>query len=249
MKAAADLVEHAAGRHAVQRAQRKPSEPGQPRHAAVPEQERDARGVGELWGRAEPAVVLVGHVQQVDGGLVGRGPVECGSPRGRRAGRLGPPHSLDELFGVGGHVGAVLGPRLRKPPHDASKAAPPPHVRWRKVRAGVERLLVRREEHAQRPAALSGGHLARLLVHVVDVGALLAIDLYGHEMLVEQGRYRLVLERLVGHYVAPVARAVPHAQKDRLVLPLGPLQGRVVPGMPPHGVRGVLEQVGAGLEA
>ena len=56
----------------------------------------------------------------------------------------------------------------------------------------------------------------------------------------------VVLERLVGHHVAPVARRVPDGQQDRHVARrrLGQRLGR--PLLPVHRVVGVLAQVGAG---
>jgi len=47
--------------------------------------------------------------------------------------------------------------------------------------------------------------LDRAHVDLVDVGPLLAVDLDVDEELVHEARRRLVLERLVGHHVAPVA--------------------------------------------
>src|SRR5690606_10284351 len=57
-----------------------------------------------------------------------------------------------------------------------------------------------------------------------------------------------VLEGLLLHDVAPVARGVADRQEDRAAQPLGGLEGLVAPRAPVHGVVGVLAQVGAGLE-
>ena len=53
----------------------------------------------------------------------------------------------------------------------------------------------------------------------VDVGALLAVDLHVDEQLVHQLRGRRVLEALVRHHVAPVARRVADRDEHRLVEP------------------------------
>ena len=56
-----------------------------------------------------------------------------------------------------------------------------------------------------------------------------------------------VLERLVRHHVAPVARRVPDRQQDRLVLGAGPGERLLAPRVPVDRVVGVLAQVRAGL--
>ncbi len=76
------------------------------------------------------------------------------------------------------------------------------------VRAAVERASVRRAEHRHGPAALPGHRLRRGHVDGVDVRPFLAVDLHVHEQLVHHGRGVGVLERLVGHDMAPVARRV-----------------------------------------
>ena len=64
-----------------------------------------------------------------------------------------------------------------------------PHLRRRrKVGAAVERLQLRRQPDAHRPAARSGRRLHERHVDAIDVGPLLAIDLDRHEVLVEHAR-------------------------------------------------------------
>src|SRR4029079_18698939 len=64
------------------------------------------------------------------------------------------------------------------------------------------------------------------------------------EMLVEELRDLLVLERFVLHDVAPVARRVADGEEDRLVLLLGLGKGLRTPGVPVHRVVGMLQEVG-----
>ncbi len=78
----------------------------------------------------------------------------------------------------------------------------------REVGAEVERLLAGGQEHGHRPAPLPGRRLDRLHVDGVDVRPLLPVDLDGDEPLVEVRRRAVVLEGLVGHHMAPVARCV-----------------------------------------
>jgi len=99
-------------------------------------------------------------------------------------------HGLRDLFR------RLRGPRPLLPPDaiqlledaaetDARAALP---VAGGKVGAGEERLALRREEDAHRPAAVLGEHLDGLHVDGVHVGALLAIDLHRHEALVQDPR-------------------------------------------------------------
>ena len=115
------------------------------------------------------------------------------------------------------------------------------------VGSPIERLAARRQEDGHRPAAVPRQRLYRLHVEGVEVGALLAIDLDRHEQVVDQGGGRLVLERLVGHDVAPVAGRIADREEDRLVL--GPREGErlLAPRIPIDRVVPVLEQIGARL--
>ena len=89
----------------------------------------------------------------------------------------------------------------------------------REIRAAEERRAVRRQEHRQRPAAgAPREQRMRGLVDLVEVGALLAVDLDVDEVRVHRGGDLRILERLVRHHVAPVARRIADRQQDRLVL-------------------------------
>ncbi len=83
------------------------------------------------------------------------------------------------------------------------------------VGAREERVAVVVEHDRHRPAALPGHRRGGLHVDGVHVGPLLAVDLDADEVLVEVRRGGVVLERLVRHHVAPVARGVPDAQQHR----------------------------------
>ncbi|MEL7168591.1 MAG: hypothetical protein AAGN64_04500 [Bacteroidota bacterium] len=82
---------------------------------------------------------------------------------------------------------------------------------------------------------LADGH-----VDLVHVGPLLAVHLHADECVVEQCGDLSVLERLVGHHVAPVARRVADGEEDGLALPVREREGVVAPRVPVHGVVGVL---------
>ncbi len=209
------------------------------------EQELDRHGRRELGGAAEAAALVVEGAAERDQGLVqvgvggrvgGGGGVDRGpfgqlgpDPAGHLADLLAavPPGGGDALQHLpeGGHAVPGLG---------------------REVGAEVERLLVRREEHRHRPATLPGGGLHGLHVHGVDVRPLLAVDLDGDVVLVGVRRHRLVLEGLVGHHVAPVARRVPDTQQHRHPAPARLLEGLGRPLPPVDGVVGVLLEIRRG---
>jgi hypothetical protein len=117
----------------------------------------------------------------------------------------------------------------------------------REVRAAEERSPVRGEEDGHGPAAVAVEGVDGLHVDLVDVRPLLAVDLDVDEQVVHQACDGLVLERLVGHHVAPVARRVADGQQDRPVGGPGGRERLVAPRVPVDRVVGVLAQVGAGL--
>ena len=87
----------------------------------------------------------------------------------------------------------------------------------REVRAGVKRSAVRRQKNRHRPAAVPGHQLHGLHVNRVDIRPFFAIDFNGHEMVVEDLRELIVLERLALHHVAPVTRRISDRKKHGLV--------------------------------
>ncbi len=111
------------------------------------------------------------------------------------------------------------------------------------VGAAVERAPVGGEEHRHGPAAPAGEGLHGVHVDGVDVRPLLAVDLHVDEQVVHHRRHLGVLEALVGHHVAPVARRVAHREQDRLVLVHRPGERLGAPGVPVDRVVAVLAQV------
>ncbi len=116
-----------------------------------------------------------------------------------------------------------------------------------KVRATVERLAIRGQEDAHRPAPATGHRLHGVHVHGVEVGTLLPIYLDGHEVGVEVGGRGLVLERLALHDVAPMAGRIADGEEDRLRLGACAAERLLAPGIPVDRVVGVLKEVRAGL--
>ncbi len=79
------------------------------------------------------------------------------------------------------------------------------------------------EEHGQRPAAAALGE------HVHEV------------------RHLRIIERLMGHDVAPMARRIADGQQNRLVLLHHKSERLLSQRIPLHGVVGVLPEIGAGF--
>jgi len=114
----------------------------------------------------------------------------------------------------------------------------------REISTSEKRLAVGGQKHGERPAAALPHHLHDFLIDVVDVGALLPIDLDVHVALVHERGDLGVFERFVGHHVAPVAGRVTDREQDGNVSPAGLLERLVAPLPPVHRVVGVLEQIG-----
>ena len=97
-----------------------------------------------------------------------------------------------------------------------------------------------------RPTAVLAEQGERVLVQLIEIRPLFPIHLDVDEVLVHQGGDRGILEALVRHDVAPMARRVADRQEDRLVAGsrLGERGG--IPRLPVHRIGAVLQQVGAG---
>jgi hypothetical protein len=134
----------------------------------------------------------------------------------------------------------LLRPRLGDAHQHPAKRRQAVAVVRRKVSAAVERLEARREKHRHRPAAMPRHDLHRGHVNLVEVGAFLAVDLDADEVLVQKLADLRVLEALMLHDVAPVARGVADAEEDRPVQLAGLSQSFLAPGEPIDRVVGVL---------
>ncbi len=156
---------------------------------------------------------------------------------------------LDQRVALPAHVVAVLAVILRDAFQQVLERRHAVLGCRREIRAAEERpLVIGREKHGERPATPAlRQHLVRRLVDAVEVGTLLAVHLHVHEQLVHEGGRGLVLERLVGHDVAPVAGRITDREQDRLALGACLLESLGSPRIPVHRVAGVLEEVGACL--
>ena len=101
--------------------------------------------------------------------------------------------------------------RLGDARQDSREAGHTLAIFGREIGPAVEGLAVGCEKRRHGPAAPAGQHLHRVHVDLVEIRALLAIDLDTDEKIVHQGSDLFVLERLVLHHVAPVAGGVADA--------------------------------------
>ena len=113
------------------------------------------------------------------------------------------------------------------------------------IGAAPERLAVRRQKHRQRPAARLTHRMQRGHVDLVDVRALFAIDLDGDEQIIHERGSIAVLEALVRHHMAPMARRIADRQQDRLVRPFRLRQRVFAPRAPVDRIVLVLKKIGA----
>ena len=152
-----------------------------------------------------------------------------------------------ERRAVGENRRALVAPRLLdRRQHLAEGRAAPARLR-RPIRAAKERRAVGGQEHGERPASLFAQRMQRGHIMMIDVGALLAIDLHTDEARVHLSRGLLVLERFVRHHVAPMARRVADRDEDGAIPRPRFVESRFSPGAPVNGIFGVLKQVGRGL--
>ncbi len=141
---------------------------------------------------------------------------------------------------------ALLPIRGGDPRQQVEESRQPVTALARKIRAAEEGRTLRREEHRERPAPRAARHQRmRHLIDLVKVRTLLAVDLDVDEVRVHGRRDGRVLERLVRHHVAPVARRVADGEQDRLAFAPRESERFLAPGMPIDGVARVLQQVRA----
>jgi hypothetical protein len=93
---------------------------------------------------------------------------------------------------------------------------------------------------------VSGHELCGAHVNLVDVRALLPVDLYWNESFVEQAGDPGILEGFVLHHVAPVAARISNREEDGFVLASGQFKNLRRPRPPVHRIARVLAKVGAG---
>ena len=114
-----------------------------------------------------------------------------------------------------------------------------------KISAAPERFASWRQEHGQGPAAAFAKSVQSRHINMIDIGALLAIDLDVHEKLVHHGRGRFVLKTFMRHHMAPMAGGIADREQNRLIYRLRFRERRRAPHPPMHGILGVLQKIRA----
>ena len=241
MKAAADVIAHAAQGHGPQGLRHHVARAGFPGARVLAQQEQQLARPRELRRVAKAAAAgIEGSLELLQRGGQGLG------ARGARVrlplGQHGEP--LHDLHRRLRHREPLLAPRARDLQQHVSEAGPASLRSRREVGAAIERAQVGREPHAHGPAARAGGDLHEGHVDPIHVGTLLAIHLHRNEVLVQHGGQFEVLERLARHYVAPMARGVADGEKDGLAGRARGREGLVAPRVPVDRIMGVLQQIG-----
>ena len=168
--------------------------------------------------------------------------------RCRRTARQRADKSLVHLFVLSGDLRALLSPDGGDALAHVGECGHAVARLLRKIGAAKEGCAFGREEHREGPAARAlREHLVRRLVDLVQVGPLLAIDLDADEEAVHHRGHGRIFEALVRHDMAPVAGRIADRQQNRLVFTTRPLQRLLSPGIPVHGVAGMLLEVGRGF--
>ena len=235
VKAAADEVVHAARGHRVQCLHRR-------LQLTAAQEKLESRRRWELRRVPEAAPLRIELATQRQRGL--------GEQRGhqRLAGRLGDPAQLGgDCARISLQVGAAVAPGVGHRLQQLLEARQSVTRFGRVIGTAEERLTGRRQEDRHRPASVPGERDDGVHIDRVDVGTLLTVDLHRDEVLVEQCRRGLVLERLVRHHVTPVTRRVADGEHDRLVLLARAQECFFPPRKPIHRIFGVLQEVWARL--
>ena len=243
-ESAAELVVDPAVGHGVERAGHHPQRALVAGAVPRAQQELELHGRGEFRGAAEAAAGIVEARSDPRDRCLELPHLGVAVAGRHRQLRLEMPR---QLAGLALDVVAARPIGIRHRLEHAGEARHPMAILGRKVRPAEEWFQLGGQEDAHRPApgaghGLNGGH-----VDVVEVGALFAVHLDRHEMLVhERGNVR-VLERLALHDVAPVAGRVADREEDRPILVARPFERLSPPGIPVDRVVGVLEEVRARL--
>ncbi len=185
--------------------------------------------MGKLGLRAEAAVARIELRDDRSGNLVHKGQVQRAPASGKALIVLNGGHHAAGRFQ---RFVAALAPHLRHRQQHASHSRPPVAVFAGNIRAAKVGPAVGSQKRGQRPAALPADRGNRGLVARIHIGALVAIHLHGHKMLVDERGDLGVLIRLAVHHVAPVAPHRADVQQDGLVLSLRTRKRRLAPRLP-----------------
>ena len=244
MKAVTHVIEDASPAHLRQGLFDHLQSPILPVSMPVAQQEEEVVGAWEFRRLGETAVALVelagqALVGQPENGLIQRRPAA--------AGLGGFVQSLEDRLARRADLLPAGGPNLGDLGDQLQHAGPPVAAFPGNVGRGEEGFLVRAHDDRQGPSAPAGEQLGHGHVQLIDVGTFLPVHLDVDEGVVHQTGDLLILEALPFHHVAPVAGGVADGEEDRSVLLCRLTEGFLSPRIPVHGVRRVLQQIGAVL--
>src|SRR5579863_97193 len=152
----------------------------------------------------------------MDDGVNHSGRKVCAFPgKGFRVGN----GALDQ-FGLFDHVLVLFVIGIRDREQYTLEAGTSIMVVRREISSTVERFAVGSKKRRQRPATLPADRTDGDLIAAIDVGTLVAVYLYGDEMLVHDLRDFGIVVGLPVHHVAPVAPDRADVEQDRFVLAL-----------------------------
>ena len=191
MEAAADVIAHAAERHRAKRVQRHVARAASlPVRACSRSRNSSSLGRGKLRRAAKPAAPRVEGLRE----LLRRVAIERARGWHRPAPAAAPfsrAQAIDQVSRPTRRYSArSVAPGARDLAQHVDEPGTAPPRRRREVRAAVERLQLRRQPHAHRPAARPRRRLHERHVDAIDVGPLFAIDLDRDEVAVEDRRDR-----------------------------------------------------------
>ena len=195
-------------------------------------QELEQRGLRKFRRALQPAVHRIDRVADVSRQLVELGAADH-DPAGRPRALAQPRHQRGAI------VCDAVGLLFEQPGHfvqHVDETRPAVARGFRKIGAAPERLALGREKHGQRPSALLAEHVQGRHVDLIDVRALLAVDLDADKTFIQELRGLLVFKRFPLHHVAPVAGRVTDTEKNGFVLGAGFLERIIAPGIPVHGI-------------
>src|SRR6266850_2714746 len=205
------------------------------------EDEVDGGGVWKFRGAAEAAVF---YVEQLRDGI-DLGGDDAGIEFGVGAGEgLGMCDHFGERFSGAFQLGALIAEGIGDGEKHAAETGTVHLVFGRKIGAAEKRFAVREKESGERPAALFGNRADGGLIAGIDIGAFVAVDFDGHEIVVDDFGDLGVFVAFAVDDVAPVAPDGTDVKKNGFVFRLGASESGVVPFVPVDGLVRSGAQVG-----
>src|SRR5712664_2353285 len=197
------------------------------------ENEVDGGGVGKFRGAAEAAVL---YVEQLRDGI-DLGGDDAGIEFGAGAGEdFRMCDGFGERFGGAFQLGALIAEGIGDGEKHAAETGTVHLVFGREIRAAEKRFAVREKESGERPAALFGNCADGGLIAGIDIGAFVAVDFDGHEIVVDDFRDFGILVAFAVDDMAPVAPDGADVEENGFVFGLGARESGIAPFVPVDGL-------------